>query len=106
MSWYEVGGVMIGSIKRLNKRSALDVSTCIHVCTCIHRTFFAERAGPVVSNFHSANTVKMVMHSAGRPVLICIIRCHAMPCINISGGISRNSTKYCNAGEIVVVINV
>ena len=26
-------------------------------------------------------------------------------CINISGGISRNSTKYCNAGEIVVVTN-
>ena len=68
----------------------------------------SERAGPVVSNFHSANTVEMVMHSAGRPVLICIIRCYAMPytCINISGGISRNLTKYCNAGEIVIVINV
>ena len=39
----------------------------------------SERAGPVVSNFHSANTVEMVMHSAGRPVLICIIgamQCH------------------------------
>ena len=47
------------------------------------------------------------MHSAGRPVLICIIRCHAIPyTCNISGGISRNSTKYCKAGEIVIVINV
>ena len=37
MSWYEVGGVMIGSIKRLNKlcegltRSALNVCTCMHL---------------------------------------------------------------------------
>ena len=54
---------------------------CVHVCTCMHRKFFAKRAGAVVSiwlalNFHSIND-----------------------------GTCRNSTKYCKADEIVVVIN-
>ena len=63
----EVGGVMIGSIKRLNKLCAGSGkigAKCvyIHVCTCIHRIliiFFGERAGAVTStrltlSFHSA----------------------------------------------------
>ena len=51
-------------------------------CTCIHRKFFVERAGTVVSTWLALN-------------------CRSA---NIVNGISRNSTKYCNAGAIVVVI--
>ena len=57
-------------------RSALNVCTCMQLHT---PDILSERAGPVVSNFHSANTVEIIMHSAGRPVLICIIgamQCH------------------------------
>ena len=55
---------------------------CVHVCTCIHR-IFAERAGAVTST-----RLALSFHSA-----------------SISDGICRNSTKYCNADEIVVATN-
>ena len=56
--WYEVGGEiigsLIGSIKRLNKLCDIRIGQdrrkmCVDVCTCIHRIFFTDRAGPVVS---------------------------------------------------------